>query len=163
MNETIKLRDIAETAQSSIENRSQPGTWEEALLSGLPHLFIATLLLVVTFIPYIIELFLSILIILGAIIFIFGVITLLRAARLESVLTDDRKTIALFTFAALGLPLMFLLPMFDSRKYAPTSMPFGLFYENKVPELLVYAIGVLCLFMGGWLVDFPVKSCRTIG
>jgi len=99
-----------------------------------------------------IEYLFSILIILGAGIFILGVVKLLRAARLEGVLTDQ-KTIALFIFVALGLPLMFMFPMFDSRRYAPTNMPFGMFYENNVPDILVYGIGALWLFLGGWLIS----------
>jgi len=99
-----------------------------------------------------IEMLLSILIILGAVIFIIGVVKLLRAARLEGVLMDQ-KTIALFIFVALGLPLMFMFPMFDSRRYTSTNMPFGLFYENNVPDTLVYGIGVLWLFLGGWLIS----------
>jgi len=99
-----------------------------------------------------IEYILSILILLGAVIFIIGVVKLLRTARLEGMLTDQR-TIALFIFVALGMPLMFMFPMFDSRKYALTNMPFGLFYENNVPDTLVYGIGVLWLFLGGWLIS----------
>ena len=95
---------------------------------------------------------LSILILLGAVIFIIGVVKLLRAAWLEGMLTDQR-IIALYIFVALGMPLMFMFPMFDSRKYALTNMPFGLFYENKVPDILVYGIGILWLFLGGWLIS----------
>jgi hypothetical protein len=85
-------------------------------------------------------------------IFIFGVAKLLKAARLEGLLTD-RKTIALIIFVAFGLPLMFIFPIFNSRRYAPTNMPFGLFYENNVPDILVYGLGTLWLFLDGWLIS----------
>lgn len=98
-----------------------------------------------------IEMLLSILIILGALIFIMGIVKLLRTAKREGVLIEQ-KTIALFIFVALGLPLMFMFPMFDSRRYTSTNMPFGLFYENHMPDTLVYGIGVLWLFLGGWLI-----------
>ena len=97
------------------------------------------------------ELAFSALILLSAAIYVVGVILLLRAAREEGLLQDN-KTAALFFFAALGLPLMFMFPMFEARRYTATTMPFGLFYENNVPDLLVYGLGALWLLAGGWLI-----------
>ena len=55
MTKTIELNDTTEKPKLSIEIRSQPGTWQEALLAGVPHLLIAAILLVITIIPYITE------------------------------------------------------------------------------------------------------------
>ena len=94
---------------------------------------------------------LSILILLGALIFIIGDRQTAQGCLAEGMLIEQ-KTIALFIFVALGMPLMFMFPMFDSRRYTSTNMPFGLFYENNMPDTLVYGIGVLWLFLGGWLI-----------
>jgi len=91
------------------------------------------------------------LIIVGVLLYIGGLVTLLKAAQTAGVITDN-KTIALFIFAAIGLPLLFMFPMFGMHRYAPTDLPFGLFYENNVPDVLVYGLSLLWLLLGGWLI-----------
>ena len=91
------------------------------------------------------------LIIVSASLYISGLITLLKAAKTAGVITDS-KTIALLIFAAIGLPLMFMFPMFDMHRYAPTDLPFGLFYENNVPAVLYYGLSTLWLLLGAWLI-----------
>jgi hypothetical protein len=102
----------------------------------------------------IIEYFLFIGVILGAGIFIFGVIKLLRVGINEGLLHDP-KIFVLFVLAAIGLPLLFMYPLFDSRKFIPTNLPIGLFYENNLPDILVYGMGTLWLLLGGWLISRP--------
>jgi hypothetical protein len=97
------------------------------------------------------ELFFSSVIVLSAIIFIFGIVKLLKTARLLGVLENDLNMV-LFLSVSLGLPLMFMFPMFDRRRYAQTSMPFGLFYENNIPDVLTYGLGALLLILGAWLI-----------
>lgn len=91
------------------------------------------------------------LIIVGASLYISGLITLLKATKTAGVITD-RTTIALLIFAAIGLPLMFMFPMFDMRRYAPTDLPFGLFYENNVPDVLYYGLSTLWLLLCAYLI-----------
>ena len=64
----------------------------------------------------------------------------------------NKVTIALFVLVALGLPLMFMYPMFSRRRLTSTYLPFGLFYENDVPKILTYGAGSVWLFLGGWLI-----------
>ena len=58
----------------------------------------------------------------------------------------------LFFLVSFALPLMFMIPMFDAPRYAPTDLPFGLFKENNIPDVLVYGIAVLWLIAAGWFV-----------
>jgi hypothetical protein len=97
------------------------------------------------------ELVLTFLIILSFLIFTTGILQLLKSVRQEGVIKDN-KIIALLIFVVLGLPLMFMFPIFDSHRYAPTNLPFGLFYENDVPDLLVYGLSTVWLFTAAWVV-----------
>ena len=97
------------------------------------------------------EMLLYAMIFMGAVTYIFGTALLLKTARLDGVL-KDQKTVMLLTLVTAGLPLMFMFPMFDARIIAPTLMPVGLFYENHVPDILTYGIGTFVLFFGGWLI-----------
>jgi hypothetical protein len=110
------------------------------------------------------EMFLYSLIFMGAVTYIFGTALLLKTARLDGVL-KDQKTVTLLILVTAGLPLMFMFPMFDSRLYAPTMMPVGLFYENHVPDVLTYGIGTLLLLFGGWLISrlkLPLKGDKAL-
>lgn len=91
------------------------------------------------------------LIIVGALLYFGGVVTLLKGAKFAGVITN-RITIAMLIFTAIGLPLMFMFPMFGMRRYAPTDLPFGLFYENNVPDVLVYGLSLLWLLVAAWLI-----------
>jgi hypothetical protein len=89
------------------------------------------------------------LILLSALAYILGVIRILLVALWGNLLTD-RWGLTSLGFAAAGLPFMFLLPMFGTRRYAFTWLPFGLFFENHVPDLLVFGLGLAWLVVGAW-------------
>ena len=96
------------------------------------------------------EVLSGVVIVITALVYLAGVFLLLRSSR--SVGLFSRWTRFALGGAAFGLPFMFMFPMFDSRRYASTSLPFGLFYENQVPDILVYGLGTLWLLAGGWLI-----------
>jgi hypothetical protein len=111
---------------------------------------------------HLIEYFFSILIFLSAAIFIFGILKLLRAARMAG-LIQGPKAFVLF-FAAIGFLLMFMYPVFDSPMFIPTNLPIGLFFENSIPDIFVYSMGIMWLFLGGWLISRSevVKQARKL-
>lgn len=91
------------------------------------------------------------LIIIGAGCFILGTFNLLIVATLGGLLAYH-KGVCSYLFEALGLPLMFMYPIFNSRRYTPTTMPFGLFYENNVTDYLTYGLGAMWLLFDARLV-----------
>ncbi len=93
------------------------------------------------------EWLLAAIILLSALVYTLGVIRILLVALRADHLEGGWSPI-FFGFAAAGLPWLFLLPMFEVRRYAPTVLPFGLFYENSVPDLWVYGPGVIWLVVG---------------
>lgn len=99
------------------------------------------------------------LIIVGVLLTISGLVTLLKAAKHAGVVSKN-KTIVLLIFAVMGLPLMFMFPMFDSRRYLATDLPFGLFYENDVPDVLYYGLSAVWLLVSAWVITSLKVSHR---
>lgn len=99
------------------------------------------------------------LILVGAFLYLGGLVTLIKGAKHAGVITEN-KTVVLLIFAAIGLPLMFMFPMFGSRRYQGTDLPFGLFYENDIPNVLYYGLSALWLLMSAWLITSLKVSPR---
>lgn len=99
------------------------------------------------------------LILVGALLYLGGLVTLIKGAKHAGVITEN-KTVVLLIFAAIGLPLMFMFPMFGSRRYQGTDLPFGLFYENDIPNVLYYGLSALWLLMSAWLITSLKVSPR---
>lgn len=87
--------------------------------------------------------------ILSTLAYLVGILRLLLVTRGAGLLATGWRT-AILGLAAAGLPLMFMLPMFAAFRYASTVMPFGLFKEKDVTDLLAFGLGGTWLVLGAW-------------
>ncbi len=87
----------------------------------------------------------------GAVLYFVGLVKLLLAGQSAGILKGSLVRV-LLVLVAIVLPFVFMFPMFGMRRYTPSDLPFGLFYENNVPDVLVYGLSLLWMLGTVWLI-----------